>query len=137
MYGYGLKCVPQFSGLSLRLLANPTQHTSCKPVMLCYLVQPMFQVLNYTMIVHNAHICFLLASAGALKGALTAGWPEWVLPESTTLCTQVQQKVERLVAIWEERKVFGQSGTKPFTELVDAAGTPKKASGAVPPSPPL
>ena len=37
--------------------------------------------------------------------------------------------MERLVAIWEERKVFGMSGTKPFTELVEAAGTPKKASG--------
>ena len=38
---------------------------------------------------------------------------------------QVQQKVDRLVAIWEERKVFGQSGTKPFKELVTAAEAPK------------
>ena len=51
---------------------------------------------------------------------------------------QVEQKVERLVAIWEERKVFGQSGAKPFTELVEAAGPPKKASGALPaPATPL
>ena len=39
--------------------------------------------------------------------------------------TQVQQKVDRLVAIWDERKVFGQSGTKPFKELVTAAEAPK------------
>ena len=38
---------------------------------------------------------------------------------------QVQQKVDRLVAIWEERKVFGQSGTQPFKELVTAAEAPK------------
>ena len=38
---------------------------------------------------------------------------------------QVQQKVDRLVAIWDERKVFGQSGTKPFKELVTAAEAPK------------
>lgn len=50
-------------------------------------------------------------------------------PEVATPYKQVQQKVERLVAIWEERKVFGMSGTKPFTELVEAAGTPKTATG--------
>ena len=38
------------------------------------------------------------------------------------------------MAIWEERKVFGMSGAKPFTELVEAAGTPKKAPG-IPPRP--
>ena len=54
------------------------------------------------------------------------------LLEVAKLYEQVQQKVERLVAIWEERKVFGMSGTKPFTELVEAAGTPKKASGILP-----
>ena len=37
----------------------------------------------------------------------------------------MQQKVDRLVAIWDERKVFGQSGTKPFKELVTAAEAPK------------
>ncbi|CAK0785770.1 hypothetical protein CVIRNUC_008981 [Coccomyxa viridis] len=39
--------------------------------------------------------------------------------------SKVQQKVDRLVAIWDERKVFGQSGTKPFKELVTAAEAPK------------
>ena len=37
----------------------------------------------------------------------------------------MQKKVDRLVAIWDERKVFGQSGTKPFKELVTAAEAPK------------
>ena len=61
-----------------------------------------------------------------------------LLPGLASHCMQVQQKVERLVAIWEERKVFGQSGAKPFTELVDAAGTPKKAQGTLPaPTTPL
>jgi len=49
--------------------------------------------------------------------------------EKHTLCMQVQKKVERLVAIWDERKVFGESGTKPFKELVAATESPGKASG--------
>ncbi len=45
---------------------------------------------------------------------------------------QVQQKVERLIKIWDERRVFGTSSTQSFRELVTgagAAGTPKKAAG--------
>ncbi|KAK9826893.1 hypothetical protein WJX81_006004 [Elliptochloris bilobata] len=55
--------------------------------------------------------------------------------------------VERLVAIWEERRVFGASGAKPFKEIVASAPSPRKshvpgaapaaAAGAVRPAPAL
>ncbi|CAL8471276.1 g10818 [Coccomyxa elongata] len=45
---------------------------------------------------------------------------------------KVQKAVERLVAIWEERKVFGLSGTKHLKVAMAGAETPRKASGAPP-----
>lgn len=44
---------------------------------------------------------------------------------------QVQKAVERLIAIWDDRKVFGLSGAKPFKELIAAAETPRKALGVL------
>ncbi|EIE19618.1 DUF618-domain-containing protein [Coccomyxa subellipsoidea C-169] len=45
---------------------------------------------------------------------------------------KVQKSVERLIAIWDDRKVFGLSGVKPLKEMVAAAETPRKAAGASP-----
>ena len=44
----------------------------------------------------------------------------------------MQQKVERLIKIWDERRVFGTSSTQSFKKLATGAGaaeTPKKAAG--------
>ena len=40
---------------------------------------------------------------------------------------QTCKAVERLVAIWEERRVFGASGAKPFKEIVASAPSPRKS----------
>lgn len=45
--------------------------------------------------------------------------------------SQVQKAVERLVKIWDDRRVFGLSGVKPLKELIAAAETPCKAAGAL------
>lgn len=43
---------------------------------------------------------------------------------------QTCKAVERLVAIWEERRVFGASGAKPFKEIVATAPSPRKSHAA-------
>ncbi len=40
---------------------------------------------------------------------------------------QTCKAVERLVAIWEERRVFGASGAKPFKEIIATAPSPRKS----------
>ncbi|KAK9806185.1 hypothetical protein WJX72_004649 [[Myrmecia] bisecta] len=46
---------------------------------------------------------------------------------------KVRKAVDRLVNIWEERRVFGASGAKSLKELLQEANTPVKASPAAPP----
>lgn len=55
-------------------------------------------------------------------------WAERVTVLSRHWCClrQVQKAVNRLIAIWDDRKVFGLSGTKTFNELIAAAETPRK-----------
>ena len=44
---------------------------------------------------------------------------------------QVQKAVQRLIAIWGERMVFGHSGSKPFNDLIAAAETPRKGEAGL------
>ena len=43
----------------------------------------------------------------------------------------MQKAVERLIKIWDDRRVFGLSGVKPLKELIAAAETPSKAAGTL------
>ena len=43
---------------------------------------------------------------------------------------QVRKALQRLVGIWEERRVFGASGSKPFREAMQVPELPRRGSGA-------
>ncbi|DBB11868.1 hypothetical protein WJX82_003153 [Trebouxia sp. C0006] len=44
---------------------------------------------------------------------------------------KVKRAVNRLVDIWDDRKVFGNSGTRPFREVASEAETPKRAGSGI------